>query len=462
MSVPPGNRPPWEDQQPPATPGAPPPWPPTPHTSHTPAAPGWAPQPPASSPPPPPWAQQPTEGGAAQPDWQQPPSWDTPPHTGAAPQPPDWGQHAPQGAPPQPGWDPTATATAAQPAPGKLQPTPEYSGATAPVAAAPGKRSGRRRPALIGIALLAIIAVAVTTTILVLHHRGNDNTAAVTSDIASANDTGPVTIITEDPTCTEYTRIVSSQVSQYGDWANRDISIPASAWTPQQRGAYDSAAAMLRSEANQLVPLARQTPHRVMRELYELIIAYNRAYADAIPTYVPANNALVSAANTAGAAATRICDSISYSSASGAAPKVPTVAGPTTLAPVGDLDNPTRFLTESNAVCNQWSALTNQFHEDSTRLATSDTTTPASQWTPEVRAAWDAKAQMVTTYPDQFEELGRKSGNPVWEDFAVLGAQYLRGFVAAIPTYTSPDSYLRTVAVSTQGLVQAACEVVGD
>ena len=41
----------------------------------------------------------------------------------------------------------------------------------------------------------------------------------------------------------------------------------------------------MREAADQTVALARLTPHRVMRELYEQAIAYWRAYADAIPTY---------------------------------------------------------------------------------------------------------------------------------------------------------------------------------
>jgi len=36
-----------------------------------------------------------------------------------------------------------------------------------------------------------------------------------------------------------------------------------------------------------MVALAKRTPHRVMRELYEQFIAYSRAYADRIPTYTP-------------------------------------------------------------------------------------------------------------------------------------------------------------------------------
>ncbi len=41
-----------------------------------------------------------------------------------------------------------------------------------------------------------------------------------------------------------------------------------------------------------MVNLAKQTPHRVVRELYEQYIAYGRAYVDSIPTYMPADDVL--------------------------------------------------------------------------------------------------------------------------------------------------------------------------
>ncbi len=41
----------------------------------------------------------------------------------------------------------------------------------------------------------------------------------------------------------------------------------------------------MRNAADQTVALAKLTPHRVMRELYQQFIAYARAYSDAIATY---------------------------------------------------------------------------------------------------------------------------------------------------------------------------------
>ena len=43
---------------------------------------------------------------------------------------------------------------------------------------------------------------------------------------------------------------------------------------------------------------------------------------------------------------------------------------------------------------------------------------------------------------DEMERLGRQSGNPTFEDIAVLAAQYQRAYVTALPTYTSADNFL--------------------
>src|SRR3954463_8607927 len=63
-----------------------------------------------------------------------------------------------------------------------------------------------------GIALLAVIAVTVVITVLVVGKDlgGGESptpTNGDTSDFASANDKGPTNIITEDPTCEAWGRI---------------------------------------------------------------------------------------------------------------------------------------------------------------------------------------------------------------------------------------------------------------
>ena len=50
----------------------------------------------------------------------------------------------------------------------------------------------------------------------------------------------------------------------------------------------------MRMQQTRLLSLQRDTPHRVMRELYEQFIAYWRAYADKVPNYIRSDDQLVS------------------------------------------------------------------------------------------------------------------------------------------------------------------------
>ena len=74
---------------------------------------------------------------------------------------------------------------------------------------------GKGKWILAGIAVLAVIAVTVVITVLVVGkdsgnspNRRRRRTARLR--FASANDKGPVTIITEDPTCASTTPILTT------------------------------------------------------------------------------------------------------------------------------------------------------------------------------------------------------------------------------------------------------------
>lgn len=336
----------------------------------------------------------------------------------------------------------------------------------------PPKQRGGKRLALTGMALIAVVAVAVTATVLVMRHSNNDGggggatpsaTPAASSDIASANDTGPVAIITDDPTCPDHGVTVNSTVAKLDDWGKRDASIPASEWTPQMRTMYENAATVLREEADALVAYAKKTPHRVMRELYEQTIAYQRAYADAIPNYTPADDHLALVANATDAAATFVCTAVQKLSAARRSVQVPAAQPPTTVAPATDPASPTRFLTAANPVCADWMTLTDSYADEVHQLyAAIDNTTSATDWVPQIRVSWERLAEIYGShYAPGVEELGRKSGNPIWEDFAVLSAQYLRAFAAAVPTYTVNDWYFTNAAVNAYGAVGEACQSLG-
>jgi hypothetical protein len=371
--------------------------------------------------PPPPnqWGSQPPTGGqpAGAPQWGPPPG-------GGAGGGPQWGPQQPWGPPP---------------------------------------RRGKAKWIFGGIAVLAVIAVTVVITVLVVgKDSGNSPTPTPTnangSDIASANDKGPATIITEDPTCAPSSPIFETLAArEHNGWDTRDPSIPASVWTPAMRTQYEAVGEAWRSAADQMVPLAKLTPHRVMRELYEQFIAYTRAYADRIPTYTPPDNDLALVSNTAADAISRVCAAISYGSAAARGPLVPLPPKPVQVATPGDPAEPRRFLTESNPACNDWSAAWTQFEKDTVDWLATDPDVPASQWTPEQRAVNDAVAPVMQTFADRLQALGDRSGDPIFQDFAVLSAQYRRAYVQALPTYVPSDSYLASAALKLGGVVEAAC-----
>ena len=383
----------------------------------------------------------------------------------SVPPPPDpWGSQPPIGGQPGgvPPWGPPPQMPAGQP--GGMPPW----GAQQPWSAPPGPppRGGRGKWVWAAIALLGVIVVTVVITVLVVRPDSrNDsptpgNGSAV--EIASADDKGPVNIITEDPTCEAWGRIGREYSSQAkaANWGDRDKSVPASAWTPEQRTMYETVAEAMRSAADQTVNLVKSTPHRVMRELYEQLIAYARKFADSVPNYTPTDNYSAGLTDTITSGLSAICSAIQYHSAEAIAPLVPEVAPPSEVSPSGGGEDPQPFLTTSDQVCSEWGLIVSKFNADLADWQAVDPAIPASEWTPEQHAVNDGVAPVMVAAADNFETLGRRSENPTLQDFAVLMAQYLRGYVKALPTYTAADNYLISAANYIGATVNAACEAV--
>jgi hypothetical protein len=314
--------------------------------------------------------------------------------------------------------------------------------------------------------LLAVIAVTVVITVLVVgKDSGSESptpTNGPTSDFASANDKGPATIITEDPTCGPSAPIFETLAAQQRNgWEARDPSIAVSAWTPAVRAQYEAVGQAMRSAADQMVPLAKLTPHRVMRELYDQFTAYSRAYAERIPSYAPPDENLAGASNSAMDSISRICAAISYGSASARGPLVPPIAAPSQTASPGDPADPQRFLNGPNSICADWDATLSQFQNETADWLAIPSDIPAGQWTPQQRAINDAVGPVMSTFADKLQILGERSGNPTLQDFAELSAQYRRAYVHALPSYTPSDNYLASAALRLTGVVSAACLAVG-
>ena len=388
-----------------------------------------------------------------------------PPNGGGVP---PWGGQPPQGPggqPPYPGapqGQPYGQPYQGQPGgPQQWGPQQQWAGGPPP----PPNKGGKGKWILVGLALIAVIAVSVVATVLVLRpdSGGNGNgttTANGDSEFASANDTGPANVITEDPTCEAWGRISQdyAAVADSVKWSDRDPKIAASQWTSEQRAMYETVSRALTDAATLTLNLEKQTPHRVMRELYGQFMVYSRAFVDAVPTYESDDANLINVVNPIFSGLSSMCSAIDYRVASQVAPLVPEPEPPTGPIAGSAEDESVQFMDKSNSICADWTVLSDRFDRDVEPWIAIDPKIPASDWTPEQKAVNDAVAPVMTANADEMERLGRSSGNLIVEDIATLAAQYRRGFVAALPKYKPTDNYLSEVAMYMASAVNWACK----
>lgn len=370
-------------------------------------------------------------------------------------QPPTWGAPPPQ----QPGGWP------GQPGPGGQWGPPQQPW-PAPV---PPKKGGAAKWAIGAVSLVAVIAVTAVVAVSCTKNSGDgtggggSTTSAAPTDVASANDKGPVGIITEDPSCAPWTPVINTLSDVEGQaWTTHDPSISPSAWTPELRALYESVGKAMRKAADQAVPLAKMTTHRVMRELYGQFIVYLRAYADSIPNYRPIDDNLARAGSTAGDVITNICAAISFGSAAARASLIPAAEPPASIAPIGNLSNPQRMFDAPDAVCAELGPTLNQLLLDPTfkSWAATDPQIPASKWSPELQSLTDAVVPVMFSTADRLGKLALKSSNPLVQDLMLLGVQYRRTFVQALPTYQANDQYIYLAGQYAPGVVLGACGYV--
>ncbi|TXI60487.1 MAG: hypothetical protein E6Q55_19130 [Mycolicibacterium mageritense] len=328
------------------------------------------------------------------------------------------------------------------------------------------------------MALIAVIAVSVVGTVLVLRPESNGNagggdngggnppTSATSqngkSEFASANDTGPVNIIAEDPTCDSWRAINNrlAEQEQAVSWSDRDKSSSASGWNPDERNVFESVGRALATAADDSVKLSKATPHRVVRELYDQFIAYARAFAQSVPAYEPADNATGETAHTVASTLTSLCSAVQNRSAATVALLVTEAKPPSTLGDPGDPGDPQTMFAAPISICDRWNLEATNFNASIADWQSVSSNIPASEWTPEQRAIYDAVAPVMIAYANKVEELGRQSGNAIVEDIAVLSAQYRRAYVKALPGYTVADNDLSNTASYSAAIINVACKVV--
>ncbi len=365
---------------------------------------------------------------------------------------------------------PTMPTGPVAPVPGRLPASGPPPGWAPP----PPKRRTRRRwwalgAATTAVATAAAVAVAITTTHADRQPGPPPSTASAPPE-ASAKDTGPVGIILVDPSCTEGKKIADTVIAYsplkkwHADSPDSPLNLSASAWTPEQRAAMQRAATMMRELADKAVSLAPITPHRVMRELYEQVIAYARAWADSQSDYFPQLDVnLWNAANEAMNAVFWTCEGVGVSSIAARSVLVPAPAAPRQVAQPQDPNNAQRFIHATDrAVCGELVAV-NQKYDTNTVIQDfqkQDHEIPANQWTPQQKAVNDAVAPLLVNLADDLEHTAARGDNPVIQDFATFSAQYLRTLAKALPTYGPLDGTLGWVSGYTRHLVGEACTAI--
>ncbi|WP_338048657.1 Vmc-like lipoprotein signal peptide domain-containing protein [Mycolicibacterium llatzerense] len=321
------------------------------------------------------------------------------------------------------------------------------------------------------MSLVAVIAVTATVAVSCTKNSGDSNggggdgtkTSAAPSDVASANDKGPVGIITEDPSCAPWTPIINTLADVEGKgWLTRDPSIPSGSWTPEVRAQYEAAGKAMRKAADQAVPLAKMTTHRVMRELYAQFIAYSRAYANSLSSYTPAADNLATTGSTAANVITNICAAISSGAAAARASMIPAPKPPTSIAPVGDLSNPEKMLESPDVVCQDLSPTIDQLlqNADFKKWLNTDPQIAVSDWSPDQQALTTIVMAVMSSTADSLEKLAQQSSNPLVQDFLMLGVQYRRTYLGALPTYQANDHDIYSAGQMAPGVVLGACKAV--
>jgi len=327
----------------------------------------------------------------------------------------------------------------------------------------PKKRGNGWKWGLGALAVLVVIGVTAAVTISVTKDGaggadGGPSPTGETFGLASADDKGPANIITEDPSCAAWGPIIKTLgEKQRNGWGDRDRSVPATQWTPEQRRQYEEVADAMRRAADQTAQVARVTPHRVMRELYEQFIAYARAYADAVPNYTKPDNLLVGVAGGTSNAVTRICATITYKAAPARAPLVASAPNPTVIAPLTDPNHPQMFLADSDGICADFIRVLEKFDTDTSAWQALDPAISASEWNPEQRRVIDDVIPLMDSLANDIQELGLQSSNPTLQDFAVVAAQYRRAYASALPSYSTADSYFGAASAGITSAVADAC-----
>lgn len=338
-------------------------------------------------------------------------------------------------------------------------PRQEYPDGWAPGELPSPRGPSRRTRWLIALGVLSVV-VALCIALVVVNSGGPGDAMAgtPTPPVASAGDTGPIELITEDTTCVDWSGVAAAVGNtREAGWDDRDPRVPASSWTPDQRARFTAVGDALRSGADTAVRLAAQTPHRAMRGLYEAFVVYGRAYADSLLNYRAEDDYLAQTSLAASDAITHICAANDSTAASSQVARLTPVAPPTARPIAYTSAAPERFLPQPNRMCSRWAQDKTAFLTRLRPWSALDPRIPVGKLTAAQVQVYADTAKTVTQFAERMEATGRSSANPVLEDFATLGALYFRAYSHAVSLVWPGDHDMARAALAINDLVAAGC-----
>lgn len=315
-------------------------------------------------------------------------------------------------------------------------------------------------------AIVATTAVLATASVSACG-RSHDSTSMPSSggssasrqpnDIASSHDTGPVTLIVNDPTCGQIREISDSIRPTLESLDKFDPQIPANQWTDLRRSRYQEALGQLNTAADKYLQVAKRTPSRVMRELYLQSVAYYQAFASRIDSYVPETHNFALAAKHYVEAIEYIC---SAEFATEERKDDPRAVDPGPIASLTDGNaSPQVLMTEPDPVCPAWiDSMERSEREIQTWRRGFDPSLPAGTWPESQRNLMAVAKPVFQREIDKMNASLKTVSNPTLRDLTALSSLYLSTFIAWSDTYIPQDMWLYNTAVSLRNAIATSCQ----
>ncbi|WP_131722055.1 hypothetical protein [Mycolicibacterium obuense] len=131
------------------------------------------------------------------------------------------------------------------------------------------------------------------------------------SDSSTRDSLQSVRFLTgSNPVCPDVFGLIRNLSTETADWRKIDPSIPAANWTQEQKIANANVVPILSDSAEKIEALGDRSENPVLQDLATLSAQYRRAFALAIPSYLPADNYLNDVANGAAGVIDEACQAV--------------------------------------------------------------------------------------------------------------------------------------------------------